>query len=98
MEEPQISEEFAKDILRACYALDARFAEIESVSLNTVDGAETDKLKAVSSSLVTLVGARILVPIYQQRPNFGASYGTRILVTPRSNASEIRHALLIALA
>ena len=71
MYEPQIGEEFAKDILTACYALDARFAEIESVSLNAGDGAERDKLKEAFSSLVTLVGARILVPIYQQHPNLG---------------------------
>ena len=71
MDETQIGEEFAKDILRACYALDARLADIESVCLSAVDGAERDKLKETFSSLVTLVSARILVPIYQQHPNLG---------------------------
>ena len=71
MDETQIGEEFAKDILSACYALDARLAEIETVFLSAVNGPERDKLKKTFSSLVTLVGARILVPIYQQHPNLG---------------------------
>ncbi len=71
MQSESISEDFSKEILRACYTLDAKFAEIETRCLSTCDEQELSELKTEFTSLVTLLGSRIMIPIYQAHPHFG---------------------------
>lgn len=71
MQNQSISEEFAKDILRACYALDARLAEIESLCSNSCNDEELSKLNEAFRSLTTVLGADIMVPIYMEHSHLG---------------------------
>jgi hypothetical protein len=71
MQSESISEDFSKEILRACYALDAQFAAIEMRCLSACEGQELSELKTAFTSLVTVLGARIMVPIYQAHPHLG---------------------------
>ena len=66
-----ISEDFSKEILRACYALDARFTEIEMRCLSACDEQALSELKTAFASLVTMLGSRIMIPIYQAHPHLG---------------------------
>lgn len=71
MQSESISEDFSKEILRACYTLDAKFVEIEARCLSTCDGQEPSELKTAFTSLVTLLGSRIMIPIYRSHPHLG---------------------------
>ena len=71
MQNESISEDFSTEILRACYALDAKFAEIETRCLSACDAEASSELKTAFTSLVTLVGSRIMIPIYQAHPHLG---------------------------
>ena len=71
MQNKLISEEFAKNILRTCYALDARLGEIESICSTSCNEEQLGKLKETFSSLTTMIGADIMVPIYMEYSHLG---------------------------
>jgi len=71
MQNQSISEDFAKAILRACYALDSRLGEIESLCSASCDAEQLRKLKETFSSLTTMLGADIMVPIYMEHSQLG---------------------------
>ncbi len=71
MDERQISEDFAKELLMACYALDARMRDLEEDCLNHCDDQKRVEWEKTFSHLVTIVGSRLMVPLYQQHPQLG---------------------------
>ena len=71
MQNQSISEEFAKNILRACYGLDARLAEIENLCSISCKDEDLSKLNEAFRSLTTVLGADIMVPIYMEHSRLG---------------------------
>ena len=71
MKEQRISENFAKELLTECYALDVRFRDLEAICLSSCESHKTGELKKLFTDLVTMVGSRFMVPLYQQHPHLG---------------------------
>lgn len=71
MQNKLIREEFAKNILRTCYAIDARLGELETLCSTPCNEKQLGKLKETFSSLTTMVGADVMVPIYMKHSQLG---------------------------
>jgi len=66
-----ISEEFAQQLLAACYELDVRLSAVESLCAESVDTATAEKQKEAFAELLTVLGADIMLPLYTQHPQLG---------------------------
>lgn len=68
---PQISEEFAKQLLRAMYALDEPIGKLDSILGLMPEGEAKDRLVAVIGDLMCGVSDELMLPIYRARPGLG---------------------------
>jgi hypothetical protein len=69
--EGQIDESLAKAILRACYLIDAKLAKLKRNAAHCSDEDRVDTLVANFAELSTIVGADIMLPLFERHPALG---------------------------
>jgi len=67
----EISEDFAKKLLRSLYKLDSPIGALDRLISNTDDPDLKSSLVEITSSLMDITLSKLMVPIYRHHPSLG---------------------------
>lgn len=73
MAELQISEAFAKELLRALYKMDAPIGQLDTILTNIPPGKDRDNFKIALGTLMGIVLSELMAPIYKAQPQLGTA-------------------------